>query len=176
MKSIKINQEKRSRKIAAIFDDGAKAEQAEETLINYGHFNSKDVKLIQPGDKRIRQKLEPETGAIGKTLLISHFIFGGLGLVLGLVIAAIVTTIGPVFAQSSPLLTYLALAIVGTFFGLFVAGLITLRPDHDPLINETIEASRHNKWAIVVHTHNHGDQQRARQLLQPVAVSVTDTF
>lgn len=173
---MKINPEIKPHKIAAIFDDADRAEQAENTLIDSAHFNRSDVQLIKPGDPSVKDKLEPETSAIGKTLINTHLIFGGMGLLLGFVLASIVSTIGPTFAQSSPVLTYLALGMIGSFFGLFVAGAVTLRPDHDPLINETVEATRNNQWALVVQARDRGDQKRARQLLKPIAISVTDTF
>lgn len=173
---MKINLEKRPHKIAGIFDVEDKATHAEESLIEQGHFQTSEVQLLKPGDTHLQDRLEPETKAIGKELIIWHYLFGAAGLIAGLVVAAIVITAGPTFAQSSPLLTYLALGIVGTFFGMFVAGAFTLRPDHDPLINETIEATKANKWAVVVQARDRDDLQRARQLLSPAAVSVIDTF
>lgn len=168
--------EKHHHKIAAVFEDRSKAKQAEQTLVDYGHFDEKDVQLVEPGDDQIEEKLEPETDAIGTTLFTSHFVFGSLGLVSGLVLAFVISQIGPAFAQSSPFLLHLALGMIGLFFGLFVAGAITLRPDHDPLINDTLEASRQSQWAVIVQARDRGDQQRARQLLMPAAISVTDTF
>jgi hypothetical protein len=168
--------EKRPHKIAAIFDQQKKAREAEETLVDYGHFDQRDVMLIHPNDEHAADKLEPETREIGSTLFSSHIILGAAGAIVGLVIATLVSLFGPPFAQSSPYLLHLALGMVGLFFGLFVAGAITLRPDHDPLINETMDASRRSLWAVIVQAKDRGDQQRARQLLMPAAISVTDTF
>lgn len=168
--------EKRPHKIAAIFDQQKKASEAKETLVDYGHFAQRDVKLIYPNDEHAADKLEPETREIGATLFSSHIILGAAGTVIGLIVATLVSLFGPPFAQSSPYLLHLALGMVGLFFGLFVAGAVTLRPDHDPLINETMEASRQNLWTVIVQARDRGDQQRARQLLMPAAVSVTDTF
>ena len=168
--------EKRPHKIAAIFDQQNKAMEAEETLVDYGHFDQRDVKLIYPQDEHAAEKLEPETREIGATLFSSHLILGAAGTVIGLVAATLVSLFGPTFAQSSPYLLHLALGMVGLFFGLFVAGAVTLRPDHDPLINETLDASRQSFWAVIVQARDRGDQQRARQLLMPAAISVTDTF
>jgi hypothetical protein len=176
MRGLQFNREHRPHKIAAVFDDKTNAQEAEETLVSYAHFNPKDVSIIQPGDDHIRQKLEPEPTAIGRNLFLSHMALGGIGLLVGLLLAFIIITQGPQFAESSPGLTFFALGLVGLFIGLFAAGAFSLRPDHDPLINDTIEASRHKQWAVIVQARDRGDQQRARQLLNPVAVSVTDTF
>lgn len=176
MLGLSLKQESRPHKIAAIFEQENAVLDAQHALINSGRFGKHDVAIIKPNDAHARDKIEPETEAIGHTLIFSHCILGAVGLGIGLAVAALLTTTGPLFAQSSPFLTYLALGLMGCFFGLFVAGAVTLRPNHDPLINETLAAVKENKWAIVVQAKDHGDQQRARQLLQPVAVSVTDTF
>jgi hypothetical protein len=176
MKDMKMNYEKRPHTVAGIFETEDQAKHAEESLIDEGHFHSEEVQLLKPGDTHLQDRLEPETKAIGKELILSHYIMGAAGLIGGVVLAAIVTTIGPTFAQSSPLLTYLALAMVGTFLGLIAAGAFTIRPDHDPLINETMEATKDNKWAVIVQASDRDHQQRARQLLSPTAISVIDTL
>lgn len=176
MLGLSLNPEARPHKIAAVFEQHNAAKAAHHTLIDYGHFDKKDVDIIAPGDNEARDKIEPETQAIGQTLFVSHLLLGGIGAAVGIAVALLLINIGPLFAQSSPILTLLTLSLMGSFFGLFVAGLVTLRPDHDPLINETLAAIRENKWAVIVQAKDSGDQQRAWQLLQPVAVSVTDTF
>lgn len=176
MKDMKMNLEKRPHTVAGIFETEQTAKHAEESLIDQGHFQSAEVQLLKPGDTHLQDRLEPETKAIGKELILSHYVLGAVGLLAGVIIAAVVTTIGPTFTQSSPLLTYLALGMVGAFIGLIAAGAFTLRPDHDPLINETIEATKANKWAVIVQARDRDDQQRARQLLSPTAISVIDTL
>lgn len=176
MFGLSLKQESRPHKIAAVYEQESAAVDAQHTLVDYGNFDKRDVDIIKPNDAHARDKIEPETEAIGHTLFFSHFILGALGLGIGLAVAALLTTKGPLFAQSSPFLTFLALGLMGSFFGLFVAGALTLRPDHDPLINDILMAVKDNKWAVVVQAKDHGDQQRARQLLHPTAVSVTDTF
>jgi hypothetical protein len=176
MLGLSLNPEARPHKIAAVFEQHTAAKAAHHTLIDYGHFDKKDVDIIAPDDGEAREKIEPEPEAIGHTLIVSHFILGAVGAAIGIAAALLMVSSGPLFAQSSPVLTVFALGFIGMFFGLFAAGLLSLRPDHDPLINETLAAIRQNKWAVIVQAKDSGDQQRARQLLQPVAVSVTDTF
>lgn len=171
-----INKEKFHSKVAGIFNDEMTANSAKETLIDYGHFTERHINIIEPNDDNAGHKIEPETQAIGDVLGRSHFICGSMGLLAGLLLASLLSSIGPLFAQFSPLLTHLALGIIGTFVGLLIAGVIALRPDHDPLINDAIEATQQNKWALIVQAKERGDRQRARQLLQPIAVSVTETY
>lgn len=176
MKDMKMNYEKRPHTVAGIFETEEKAKHAEESLIDEGHFHSEEVQLLKPGDTHLEDRLEPETKAIGKELFLWHYILGAAGLVGGLIIAAIVTTIGPTFTQSSPMLTYLVLAMFGVFFGMIAAGAFTVRPDHDPLITKTMEATKDDKWAVIVQASDRDHQQRARQLLSPTAISVIDTL
>ncbi|WP_438969891.1 hypothetical protein [Methylophaga sp.] len=171
-----INREKFHGKFAAIFNDEASANEARKLLMQKGSFSAGQINIVRPHDRAAGHKIEPETSAIGKVLLTSHVVFGGMGLILGLLIASLTSTFGPTFAQSSPLLTHLALGLIGLFLGLIVAGAVSLRPDHDPLITKTLEACEHDQWAVIVQTKEFEDNERARQLLKPVAVSVTETL
>lgn len=173
---ISIHQEKYHGKVAAIFDDERAAKAAKSRLIENGHFSSRQVNIVKPHDHYAGHKIEPETEAIGKVMLSLHLIFGGIGIILGLMIAGLTSMMGPTFAQSSPLLTHLALALIGLFLGLIVAGAISLRPDHDPLITKTLEACEHDQWAVIVQTKHHDEQDKAQQLLHPIAVSMTETL
>ena len=83
---------------------------------------------------------------------------------------------GPTFTQDSPLPTYLALSFFGLLIGLMLAGAVTLRPDHDPLINETIDASHHQKWTVIVQTDDRETTDRAKQILETKAESVRETI
>ncbi|GLP99129.1 hypothetical protein GCM10007891_09830 [Methylophaga thalassica] len=171
-----INQESKPSKLAAVFDDEQKAIDAKQTLVNVGHFKQQDIEVIQPKDRNTSKKIESEPKAIARFITRSHFIFGGVGLLVGLVIASAMVVSGPMMTQSSPLHTYIALAVVGTFVGLLFAGLLSLRPDHDPLINDTVTASRHNLWTLIVQTDGRKNLKKAHQLMNPTAVSVTETF
>ncbi len=171
-----INKEKYHSKVAGIFNDESTTHSAKETLIDYGHFTERHINIITPHDNDAGHKIEPETHAIGKLISQSHFLFGSIGFLFGLLLASLLSSVGPTFAQSSPMLTHMALAIIGIFLGFIIAGVISLRPDHDPLINDAIEATQQNKWALIVQAEESGDRQRARQLLQPIAVSVSETY
>ena len=173
---MQINQESKPSKLAAVFDDEQKALEAKQTLVNDGHFKQQDIEMIQPKDNHTSEKIEPESKAIARFITRSHFIFGGIGLLVGLAIASALVASGPMMTQSSPLYTYIALAIVGTFVGMLLAGLVSLRPDHDPLINDTVSAKRHNLWTLIVQTDGRKNLKKAHQLMHPTAVSVTETF
>lgn len=173
---MQINPESKPSKLAAVFDNEQKAVEAKQKLVNVGHFNQQDIEVIQPKDKNTSKKIEPEPKAIARFITRSHLILGGVGLLVGLAIASALVASGPMMTQSSPLYTYIALAVVGTFVGLLFAGLLSLRPDHDPLINETVSAKRHNLWTLIVQTDGRKNLKKAHQLMNQTAVSVTETF
>ncbi|HET8807869.1 MAG TPA: hypothetical protein VFM76_05775 [Methylophaga sp.] len=168
--------EKHPSKVAGTFNNEQTAKAAKEKLIKEGHFKASDIKIVHPNDAAISQKIEPKDTGIAKTLVNSHVIFGLAGLAISLIVAFILTMVGPEMFRSSPFQVYFALAFVGTSVGLMVAGGISIRPDQDPLITDTVEASTHNQWSVVVQIENDDDNERAQQLLKETAISVTHTL
>lgn len=49
---------------------------------------------------------------------------------------ATVTLFGPPVTRSSPLMTFIALGFICPIFGLIIAGAVSLRPDHDLLLEK----------------------------------------
>jgi hypothetical protein len=149
-------------KISAIYEDQQAAETAAESLVNEAGFLSEQIKVVHPGDSKLSQKLEPEQQGIKRTLLKSHLILGGSFLIMGLLIAAYLSAYGPPLMSSSPLMTFIAFGIMGLFAGLLLAGLISIRPDHDVLINKTRGAAKKGKWTVVVHCKNDEEKEKAK--------------
>jgi hypothetical protein len=87
MLGLSLIPEARPHKIAAVFEQHNAAKAAHHTLIDYGHFDKKDVDIIAPGDNEARDKIEPETQAIGQTLFVSHLLLGGIGAAVGIAVA-----------------------------------------------------------------------------------------
>ena len=117
-----IIDEKHPSKVACIFNNIETAKAAQEKLIKQGNFKVEDIKIVRPDDAGISKKIEPGDSGIATTLANSHIIFGIGGLLLGLLVAAILITLGPNMFKSSPLLVSLALAFVGVMLGLMIAG------------------------------------------------------
>ncbi len=171
-----IIDEKHPSKVAGIFHSLEMAEAAQEKLIQQGHFKAGDIKIVRPNDAGISKKIEPGDSGIATTLANSHIIFGIGGLVFGLLVALVLITLGPDMFKSSPLLVFFALAFIGAMVGLMIAGVVSLRPDQDHLISDTVEASHENKWSVVVQIDNDEDNERAESLMKETAVSVTHTL
>ena len=163
-------------KIAGVYTQEAGAKHAINLLQNAGGFSADEVTLVAPNDVNFGEKIEPDNKGIARTLLGSHIILGACGLVFGLIIAGILSLYGPALTTSSPVMVFIALPTLGAFIGLLVAGAVSLRPDHDPLINQTRDATNHHKWTVVVQIKDDAQIQQAKKLLQASATTVTETL
>jgi hypothetical protein len=173
---LKVIDERHPGKVAGVYDHESNAHEAMKLLREVGGFSAEEVDLIAPNDAHFGSKVEPDDKGIGRGLLGSHIIFGGGGLILGLILATFLSLYGPVLTTSSPVMVFISMATLGTFAGLLVAGLISLRPDHDELINDTRHATNHNQWTVVVQIKDDSQKDHAKQLMQGSAVSISDTL
>lgn len=174
--AVNVIDEQYPAKVAGIFKTETDARSARQTLIDQGKFASKVINIVKPEDPSISEKIEPESDGIAKTTFKSHGILGVVGLFAGFILASILVAAGPTFTQDSPLPTYLALSFFGLLIGLMVAGAISLRPDHDPLITKTIEASQHQQWTVIVQTDDRDAVHKAKEILETNAVTVKETI
>jgi hypothetical protein len=134
--------------VAASFDDAAQAEAVASTLKSDPQVDG-EVSVIAPGDPLAARKMEPEQRGIWRTLRRGHLVFGAAGVLLGLVVSFIAIRQWAA-AADSPGFTVLFITVLGAFFGLMVGGLITLRPDHDAVIQQVRAALERGQWAVVV--------------------------
>jgi hypothetical protein len=122
------------------------------------------ISTVSPEDIDFEYKLEPDSKGIGQTVLRSHLILGFACSVVGLIIAGVLMTIGPAFATSSPVMMLSAAAILGAFIGLLIAGVISIRPDHEQPINSARHAT-HYQWSVVVQTKAHHQIEKAKKIM-----------
>lgn len=138
-------------KVSAQYDSQQAADQAVQYLVDNAKLPREQIRIVHPHDLNMALKLEPEVKGIARTLAKSHAVLGLGGLVLGLLLAALLVTIGPVMTRSSPMFTFIALGFLFCFLGLILAGVISLRPDHDPLIEKTRTATDTGHWTVIAH-------------------------
>ena len=153
-------------KVSAEFDREESANEALSSLTQGAGFKREQIRLVEPDDARLEKKLEPETRGIAKTLARSHLVLGIVGLAVGLCLAWWLTTFGPTITTASPVLTYVALAIIFPFLGLLLAGAISLRPDHDPLVAKSRRAAGEGRWTVVVHCADNDEKDRAKRVME----------
>ena len=173
---VEIQDEKHTGRVAAVFADEVSANAAKQKLINEGKIKASLISIVKPHDANLSKKIEPESHGIAMTLVKSHGWLGLIGIIVGIILATILTIIGPEMTRSSPLFTYLVFIFFGLIFGMMLAGGISLRPDHDMLITQTVEASQENHWSVVVQTDDHDEIELVKQLLEDSAISMSETF
>ncbi len=140
-------------RIAASYKSKTKVLCVKECLVKKLGIEKKKVKIIAPDDEKMSRKLEGPSKPLGKTMLKQHFIYGTGGLLVGMIFAYVLVNHGPEFTQASPMFTYLALISPGLFVGLFVGGLMSLQPSHDPLNQDVVENIQEDKnWTLLIDT------------------------
>lgn len=172
---VEVQDEKHTGRVAAVYDDKDSANAAKQKLIDNG-ISPTVISIVKPDDSNISRKIEPESHGIAKTIVKSHGWLGLIGMILGALIATLLVTSGPEMTQSSPMFTYIAFIFFGLIFGMMLAGAISIRPDHDPLITKTVEASQENHWTLIVQTDEREDIDLVKKLLEDSAISMSETF
>lgn len=159
-------QEEFPHKVSAEYCSSHDAERVAQQLSQRAGFQRRQIRVVQPHDPDMSQKIQPEERGIFQTLAKSHIVLGLGALPLGLLVAALLVTTGPELTRSSPLMTFIALGFLFPAVGLFAAGVVSLRPDHDVLIEKTRAATAAGHWTVIAHCANADDQKRASAVLK----------
>lgn len=154
--------EKFPHKVSAEYNDQLSADLAVQSLVDNTELPRKQIYVVQPHDPNMSRKIEPEVKGIARTLLKSHIVLGVGGFLLGLLVAALLVTLGPAMTRSSPLLTFIALGFLFPSVGLILAGLVSLRPDHDHLITKTRIATDASRWTVIAHCDSYEQLTRVK--------------
>lgn len=172
-----VIEEKKPGKVGAVFESEAAAKNAVKSLVSEGAINLQNIELVEPRDGSFEHKVEPEDKGIARTLLKSHLVLGAVGLLAGLLASTLLVTVGPQLTRANPAFTFIPLTLICVFLGLLLAGLVSLRPDHDRLINKSRNAAKSGRWSVVVHTANTEEKQRAKNVMKKKsAKSVAETI
>jgi hypothetical protein len=163
-------------KVGAVFADASEARRAADELVRHYGLEAEQVRVVAPGDPGLSRKLEPEQTGIAMTLVKTHVLLGASGLVLGLVLATILVLTDVAAFASNPAYVFLVCAFFGAIFGMLLGGLLSLRPDHDHLINRVRKASRKGQWSVVVHAKDHDEEKRAKDALEKMSDRVSATL
>lgn len=163
-------------KVGAVFSDFAAAQRVAESLAEGSHERHSRVDLIEPGDPKMTNKLEPETVGVRRTLVRSHVVMGIAGILGGLLLVLILSLLGVEAVSANIGYASMALGFVGGMIGMMAGGLVSIRPDHDHLINEARDACEHGQWVVLVHTQQKSEEDRVRDVLKQYSDDVVSTF
>jgi len=162
--------------VAAIFDTKKSAQAAIEAVREDTSVALSQLELIESGDRNLSEKLEKNTKTIGRNLWVSHWFLGNLGLITGLVCAFFLTQYGPALTQQNPMFTYIALISPGIFIGLFIAGLLGLRPDRNQIVQTVRHAIRNKKVALVINLKKSQSVKDIESILRPLSNNTVDAI
>lgn len=176
MTQAEIISERFPHKVSAVFQNARHARDAANALAAKAGFSSEQIDLVDPHDPQLARKVEKESGAIFSTILRSHVVLAVVGAVAGLILAGVLVGAGLDWATTSPGWVYGVFAVVGGAIGMLGAGLISIRPDHEPVITETEDASEHGEWTVVVHARDEGEKHHANELLEHYSREVAESL
>lgn len=163
-------------KIAAVFPRESTARQAALGVAQALSLTQAQVQVITPAEPHPGRKLEPESKGIWRTIVVAHVRLGIAGAVGGLLVFAALYASGLAFIVNSPVAAALALVFFCTIGGLFLGGLVSLRPDHDRYVEATRDAMAAGNTTVVVHAFSTEQRDEAAAFLRAQGGDVTSTL
>ncbi|WP_395339189.1 hypothetical protein PN836_013870 [Ningiella sp. W23] len=106
------------------------------------------VKVIAPKSDTATVTTKVKSEKIAGNIMFLHFAYGSIGLAIGLLLGAILVNFGPQFTQLNPTFTYIAMLSPGLFIGLFLSGLLSLKPQKDAVNMGVANAAKNKQWAL----------------------------
>lgn len=162
--------------IASVFTNEKDARESVNELVKTTNISREQLTVIKPNDNEFSEKLEGDSRALGKLMWHSHLILGAAGLFVGAVVAFFLVSYGPAMTQQNPFWTYLALISPGLFTGLFVAGLLSLRPDRNLIIEKVKSAIKQNRFAIVVNLRKNQSGKEVLHVLRKHSIDSVEAI
>lgn len=162
--------------VAAIFESSDAARDALKRVETQTSVAAHQSELIEPSDPHLSAKLEQQSSSIATSLWTSHLVLSALGFSVGMAVAFFLTQYGPALTQQNPLFTYIALISPGLFIGMFIAGLIALRPDRNELVRNVSEAARNGKSTLIINLRKSQCANTISGLLQQKSDNVVQSI
>ena len=163
-------------RVSAVFPNQSLADEASEALRNEVELKEKQIELVRPGDLGLERKLEHETTNMAWTIVRSHVGLGIIGFVAGLVLAAVLWGAGFDFAATRPGWLFILAGAVGAVIGLLAAGLVSVRPDHEPVILRAEQAAERGQWTVVAYARDEDEKHRVDEVLKEHSARVSESI
>jgi hypothetical protein len=176
MTTLHIIGEQYPHRLGAVFATERSARSAMENLMLDMNLDEDQVRLVRPGDVAPGRKVEPETRGVRETLWHSHLFCALTGLLVAFGVGGALLVSGLAMVRSAPLLTFAVLGFFGVSAGIITAGVLSLRPDHDRLVNRAVEAANRGEWMLLVHTAERHEADAARGKLEGSAVEIRESL
>ena len=153
-------------RVGAEFETSEEACRAAQELEDRAPGGPLAVQVIDPYDRDVDRKLEPEAGRLPATMVRSHLVAGSAGLGLGMLLACVQVAAGVQPLASSPVWAIAMFSALGLILGLLVGAPVGFRPDHDPLVFAAKKALRSGHSYVVVHTDDAAVRREAQRVFR----------
>lgn len=154
-----------SHKVASLYPDAEAAHAAYDRLTAEG-FSNEQLSLIESGDPQMAAKLEPERSMV-KRHFVRNILLGGLiGALIGAVVPFLLALVGIEFAEGQPLRLLTWGAIYGATIGAIIGGLLGFKPREGAFATRVEDSSYRDAYAVLVHTPEKAQRDRAARILQ----------
>jgi hypothetical protein len=163
-------------KVAATYPDSGRALMARAKVEAATGIERRRVHLVGPFDRGWGRKAEPEGVGIARTAIRAHLTCAAIGLGAALALYVALRASDAPTIVSSPELSLVVMLFFGTVFGLMAGGVLTIRPDHEPLIASVGEATRTGHWTVVVHPVTRDELDRSMRALESTGAPVVRTL
>jgi hypothetical protein len=163
-------------KLAAVFNNESAARAAAQAVIAETNLQPMQVKVITPDEPHPGIKMEPEGGGILRTIIKAHLRLGLVGLVAGALLFVLLRWLDVPAVVQSPWAAGMVMTVFGGVAGLFLGGLISLRPDHDRYIHATRDAMAERRTTVVVHALSEEQLAQAKDVLSSRGAEITRTL
>lgn len=145
-----LSGEQSNTKIVAVFKTKSAAEECAQKVQEKG-LDPNQFDIVAPNEEDYDRKLEPESQGVKRTAIKAHVTFGIAGLIFGAVLWAILYFLDIAFIKSAVASSLIAFLFFATAGGLLLGGFITMRVDHQVVIQEVDTAVHEGHWALVMH-------------------------
>jgi len=163
-------------KLSASFRDATRAVRVAEELRRLPAMHGGQVQVIHPHDRDWGRKVEPEGVGIWRTAVRAHVTCGVLGLLAGAIVFTGFYAFAGRAVMAEPSVTLLAVLMFATMFGLMVGGVLTVRPDHEGLLDAVRRAVTAGLWTVVVHPVSEEQERAAERKLRATGAPLTRTW
>lgn len=170
------NEEQYPSKVEAVFDNENDARIAQREVTLATDVLIGETQIITPDERNWSKQIEPEADTLIESMFLNHVIYGLSGLAIASLLAMILIFSGVNFAFSSPIITTFVFMFVGGMMGMMIAGLLTLRPDHDNVIQRARHALKKGKVVLLVHIKDRPQLRDVELTLSHLSPKVASTL
>lgn len=170
-----LSGEQSNTKMVAVFNSKQAAEDCAKTLKEQG-LDPNQLDIVAPNEHHYDRKLEPEELGVKRTAVKAHTRLGILGLVLGCLAWAILYALALPMFRTAPISSLIAFVFVATSAGLILGGFVTMRADHQVVIQEVNEAVHEGLWALLIHSRSREQTHKITQILDDLDVETVRSF